>query len=92
MLPMNQQSANVNVVAMDPQAQEFTLQGLQPASAYKIWTVCGADSDGAGGTSASASAIMRTGRTDTSWHEVFRVAENMQTYPDFLVRARRTCA
>ena len=93
MPPKNQQqSTNVNVLAMNPQAQEFTLRGLQPASAYKIWTVCGADSDGAGGTFASASAVMRTGRMDTTWYEVFRVAENMQTYPDFLVRARRTCA
>ena len=32
----------------------------------------------------SATLRLRTGRPDTMWLEVFRITENMQTYPDFL--------
>lgn len=55
------------------------LSGLEQASTYKVWVSC-SDGDGTATVAAASSAfsMMRTGRDDTTWHEVFRVAENMQ--------------
>jgi hypothetical protein len=54
------------------------LTGLVPSTTYAVALVCGKTS--------SPTTLHRTGAANTTWLEVFRVAENMVGHPDYLAR------
>jgi hypothetical protein len=61
-----------------------TLKGLDAGSRYEISVACNAKGGSLSGGSLSDTVSFSTPRVNTLWIEVFRVTENMKTFPDYL--------